>query len=695
MEDYQNETHLSVQDLREELIKKLDENRLAYNNPLFAQQLFNCGLTVYSKNYSFDSAIYHAFSSSILNPSVSLHPAQLKVLKEITSNDAVVISAPTSFGKTFCVFEYIARFHPQNVVLIVPTLALAKEYQNTIIKNNKTAFDYKIYSSIDEDKEYDFDNNFNLFILTHEKAISNSSYEKLLKIDFLVIDEVYKLDIRMNDDRTLLLNVAFYYLTKKAKKYCLLAPFIKSIDNKDSLEKKPKMVSLDYSPVINTVTKFDINNPDDRFPTCLNLLNNTIGGDKKTLVYIPQPDAIAKFVNNFLSNEPPIAIHDEYALEFLSWARSEIHPSWSLVKAMEKGYLVHNGSVPTGIRDFLLSLFNSPESEFNRILCTSTLLEGVNTQAEYLIITKPSRSSMVGGRTQFSAFDFFNLVGRTGRLYKYYVGHCFYIKETEDPDFLSKSEAKVDIQFELTENTTDIDIQINSAKNNIDVLDYFKSIGITVDDFTKRVGSPMRLSTFKTIKTNYDQEKSTLIKNIVNDKPWQIINTTSKIIKCGAKDSYFNPSMIYKVLLGRNRTIHSIIDELLNDDYISQNFTRESIINNVLKIKNGYLEHKMLVRSKVVALLLENDGVDKAIIDKLISTINKPIEMMFKLNSPAMKMLRSIGIYESDLETIVDCVGEDFNDLSELKDRLIKEYDKVVKRVCFISKYEINNFVGK
>ena len=103
----------------------------------------------------------------------------------------------------------------------------------------------------------------------------------------------------------------------------------------------------------------------------------------------------------------------------------------------------------------------------------------------------------------------------------------------------------------------------------------------------------------------------------------------------------------------------------------------------------------MLVRSKVVALLLENDGVDKAIIDKLISTINKPIEMMFKLNSPAMKMLRSIGIYESDLETIDDYVGEDFNDLSELKDRLIKEYDKVVKRVCFISKYEINNFVGK
>jgi len=103
----------------------LDKGNLDYQDSVFAQQLFNCGLTVYSRNYSFDSAIYQAFSLSVLNKNISLHPEQLRVLKEIEDNPAVIISAPTSFGKTFCIFEYIARKHPKNVVLVVPTVALA------------------------------------------------------------------------------------------------------------------------------------------------------------------------------------------------------------------------------------------------------------------------------------------------------------------------------------------------------------------------------------------------------------------------------------------------------------------------------------------------------------------------------------------------------------------------------------------
>ena len=689
----QNEL-ISVQDIREEYIKILNEKRNIYHNPTIAQQLFNCGLTVYSRSFSFDSAIYQAFSLSELNPSISLHPDQIRVLKEIDENRATVISAPTSFGKTFCIFEYITRKKPKNVVLIVPTLALAKEYQNTIVKNNKKCFNYKIYTSIDEEKIYDFENENNLFILTHEKAISNSNYEKLTIINFLVIDEVYKLDVKMNEDRTLLLNVAFYYLTKKAEKYCLLAPFIKNIKNIENLEKKPKMVCLDYSPVLNVVTKIDINNPEDRFEACLCLIKERIK-NKKTIIYIPQPDAIASFVDSKLSKEPDVLLKNEYAQEFLSWARAEIHPSWSLVKAMEKGYLVHNGSVPSGIRDYLLSLFNSQESGFDKIICTSTLLEGVNTQAEYLIITKPNRSSMSNPRSQFSAFDFFNLVGRTGRLYKYYVGHCFYIKEPADPDFFDKTAANVEVQFELTENTTDIDIQINSAKNNKEVIDYFKSINLTVDEFTKKVGSPMRLSTFKSLKTKYDNNKEELINSLTNDKTWNVINHISQIIRCVHGEAHFNPSIIYKVLLARNRTLHSVIDELLVNDYLKSHFTKEEIINSVLKIKNGYLEHKMLLRTKAISLLMEKDGIDKTLIEKLNNIINKPIEMMYKLNSPSMKMLRSIGVYESDLETIIDVIGEDFDDLSELKERLIKEYSKVIKRVCFISKFEIDGFINK
>ena len=105
MKNFANKDLISTQDIRDEFISRLDKGNLDYQDSVFAQQLFNCGLTVYSRNYSFDSAIYQAFSLSVLNKNISLHPEQLRVLREIEDNPAVIISAPTSFGKTFCIFN--------------------------------------------------------------------------------------------------------------------------------------------------------------------------------------------------------------------------------------------------------------------------------------------------------------------------------------------------------------------------------------------------------------------------------------------------------------------------------------------------------------------------------------------------------------------------------------------------------------
>ena len=76
-----------------------------------------------------------------------MHPEQIQILNEIKSHDAIIVSAPTSFGKTFCVFEYIARTQPQNIVLIVPTLALVDEYIKKIIKKYTLCFNsYKVHT---------------------------------------------------------------------------------------------------------------------------------------------------------------------------------------------------------------------------------------------------------------------------------------------------------------------------------------------------------------------------------------------------------------------------------------------------------------------------------------------------------------------------------------------------------------------
>ena len=97
-------------------------------------------------------------------------------------------------------------------MLVVPTLALIDEYKRKIINQYRKVFkQYKVYLSIDEDKEYDLEQ-YNLFLVTHDRVINENIHEIIKSIDFLVIDEVYKLQKDDMDDRVLILNLAYYNL---------------------------------------------------------------------------------------------------------------------------------------------------------------------------------------------------------------------------------------------------------------------------------------------------------------------------------------------------------------------------------------------------------------------------------------------------------------------------------------------------
>ena len=253
-----------IQIYREEYIRKLDQTKdkteFALNN---ASSLYALGLTMYSRDYSFDSLVYNAFAMSSLDENIALHPEQRKILTLIHKNRGLIFSAPTSFGKTFVVFEYICREHPQNIVMIVPTLALIDEYKQKIIRQYRNQFaDYNIYLSIDPEKTYDFSQK-NIFIVTHDRVIDENTVSIFEAIDFLVIDEVYKLQKDVSNERVLILNVAYYNMVKRSKKYVLLAPFISGVKHLEKLDDVPAFYATNYSPVVNDVKTYDILSEDE------------------------------------------------------------------------------------------------------------------------------------------------------------------------------------------------------------------------------------------------------------------------------------------------------------------------------------------------------------------------------------------------------------------------------------------------
>jgi hypothetical protein len=86
-----------------------------------------------------------------------------------------------------------------------------------------------------------------------------------------------------------------------------------------------------------------------------------------------------------------------------------IHPKYRLNDVLDTGIAFHYGNMPLLVRSEIESLFR--DGILSYLVCTSTLLEGVNLPCSNLFVRGPKK-----GRDRFMApADFWNLAGRAGR----------------------------------------------------------------------------------------------------------------------------------------------------------------------------------------------------------------------------------------------------------------------------------------
>lgn len=106
-----------------------------------------------------DKLVYSLFNININNEEVILHREQLKVLNLLLKNKNVLLSAPTSFGKSYIIDALISMKKPKNVLIIVPTIAILDETRRRIY--SKFQSDYNIITT--SNQEIKHENIFNLF----------------------------------------------------------------------------------------------------------------------------------------------------------------------------------------------------------------------------------------------------------------------------------------------------------------------------------------------------------------------------------------------------------------------------------------------------------------------------------------------------------------------------------------------------
>lgn len=131
----------------------------------------------------------------------------------------------------------------------------------------------------------------------------------------------------------------------------------------------------------------------------------------KTLIYAgsyKNIDTISDILANDLATKGSRLLQD-----FNEWLRVNYGSKFSLCKLSERGVGVHNGRMHRSLSQVQVKLFENEEG-LDTIVSTSSIIEGVNTQAEQVIVW-----SNKNGSCKFDYFTYRNIIGRAGRMFKY------------------------------------------------------------------------------------------------------------------------------------------------------------------------------------------------------------------------------------------------------------------------------------
>ena len=399
-----------------------------------------------------DQVVVEAFKANVGDETpVTLHSAQSHVLKRLLLGDNIAISAPTSFGKSFIVDAFIAIRQPENVVMIVPTIALADETRRRI--EHKFSHKYKIITTTDATIT-----ERNIFIFPQERSFAY--LDKLEKIDMLIVDEFYKASSMFADDRSSSLLSAIIELGRISRQKYYLAPNIHKIADNVFTQGMQFMRLTDFKTVITKAAKIyekrrsDENVDEFKKNNLVNILQNNTA---KTLVYAGSYNNINK-VSTILADNLP---YKETSLlrDFNDWLKVNYGDSFSLCQLSERGIGIHNGKMHRSLSQIQVKLFECTEG-LDTIISTSSIIEGVNTQAEQVIVW-----SNKNGLHKFDYFTYRNIIGRAGRMFKYFVGKVYLL---EEPPVQENTTLTIDFPDEVAESldSEDPGIEINQEQNN-------------------------------------------------------------------------------------------------------------------------------------------------------------------------------------------------------------------------------------
>lgn len=437
------ETEAQARDLLLRLLDKKEEIPFVFSE-VVENLIEKAGYFPYlspSENSSTKLLLHYEFYRSENIPDIIMHQKQGEIFDTIDEGKSLILSAPTSFGKSLLIEEIVASKKYKNIAIIFPTIALIDENREKLSKYRN---EYKIIFTT---KQQPGDKN--IFLLTPERLVD---FQDLPSIDYFVIDEFYKLGEftdNKSTERANVLNHAFYKLLKMTNKFYLLGPNVNSIPINFSEQYPSKFITTDYFTVASNEFRVKKKSNENKNDVLNNLLETL---EKPTLIYCKSPLAAEKNAEKYYDFIQEKVSSIPFHNDAIEWISKNVHSEWSLINNLQYKIAFHHGSIPRYLAKYIISEFNKGNIDY--LFCTSTLIEGVNTAAKNVVIF----DNIKGRNDKLTFFDYKNIRGRAGRMKKHFVGNIYNFNvppenETFEVDFpwFTQTNASNEILVQLDE----------------------------------------------------------------------------------------------------------------------------------------------------------------------------------------------------------------------------------------------------
>ncbi|MDQ1159336.1 hypothetical protein QE385_003663 [Sphingomonas sp. SORGH_AS 950] len=505
---------LAARNMLIRLLGDLDRSRTPYPQVL-NQLIRTAGLFPYLQleTASWDQKFVHeAFAVDVGNRTATLHREQSTVLSKLLDGRSIAVSAPTSFGKSFIIDAFIAAKRPDTVVIIVPTIALMDETRRRLYK--KFARQYGIITAPDAPLEAR-----NILIFPQERAFGY--IQKLKKIDLLVIDEFYKASIVHDKERAPSLIKAIVQLSRRSEQRYYLAPNIKKLQDNVFTRDMEFLELLDFNTVFlekHEIYK-EINGDAQRKSEAL--LSIISSRKEKSLIYAGTYAEIRRIADLVVARLDKVdRLHTNH---FARWLRDNYQRDWVLADLVERGVGVHNGRMHRCLSQLQVLLFEH-EKGFDSIISTSSIIEGVNTSAQNVVIWKSKL-----GQNNLKDFTYKNIIGRGGRMFKHFVGHIYLLDsppkeedtqlQIEFPDSLLGGLDETQDRESLTERQ--IERIIEYKRKLLDIVGADNLARIKRDNLLQDSDADFLLKTASDMKDNPEDWKGFGYLNSSNPSEWE------------------------------------------------------------------------------------------------------------------------------------------------------------------------------